>query len=100
MRANPIILLAEDHDDTRGVYSLILRHFGFQVEEASNGLAAVEIARSMRPSLVLMDIGLPVLDGGQASRLLKSDATTADIPLIAFSARVYSTADLGGHATF
>jgi len=100
MRANPIILLAEDHDDTRGVYSLILRHFGFQVEEATNGLAAVEIARSTQPSLVLMDIGLPVLDGWQASRMLKSDRATADIPLIAFSARVYSTADLGGRATF
>jgi len=100
MRANPIILLAEDHDDTRGVYSLILRHFGFQVEEATDGLAAVEIARSAKPSLVLMDIGLPVLDGWQASRMLKSDTTTADIPLIAFSVRVYSTADLGGRATF
>lgn len=100
MRANPIILLAEDHDDTRGVYSLILRHFGFQVEEATNGLAAVEIARSTQPSLVLMDIGLPVLDGWQASRMLKSDRATADIPLIAFSARVYSTADLEGRATF
>jgi two-component system cell cycle response regulator DivK len=100
MRPNPIILLAEDHDDTRGVYSLILRHFGFQVEEATNGLAAVEIARAVQPSLVLMDIGLPLLDGWQASRMLKSDTSTADIPLIAFSARVYSTADLGGRASF
>jgi CheY-like chemotaxis protein len=47
-----------------------------------------------------MDIGLPVLDGWQASRVLKSEPATAGIPLIAFSARVISTADLGGRATF
>jgi CheY-like chemotaxis protein len=99
MSTNPIILLAEDHEDTRGVYSLILRHFGFQVEEATNGRDAVEIARRTEPSLVLMDIGLPVLDGWQASQMLKSEPATAGIPLIAFSARVDSTADLDG-ATF
>lgn len=100
MGTNPVILLAEDNDDTRGVYSLILRHFGFEVAEATNGLEAVEVARDKQPSLVLMDIGLPVLDGWQASRMLKSEPTTADIPLIAFSARVDSTADLGGRASF
>lgn len=100
MGTNPIILLVEDNEDTRGVYSLILRHFGFEVAEATNGLDAVEVARERRPSLVLMDIGLPVLDGWQASRMLKSEPATAVIPLIAFSARVDSTADLGGRATF
>jgi CheY-like chemotaxis protein len=100
MDADPIILLAEDNEDTRGVYSLILRHFGFHVEEATTGLEAVEVARAIRPGLVLMDIGLPILDGWQASRILKSEPATADIPLIAFSARVDSTADLGDRATF
>lgn len=100
MGPNPIILLAEDNDDTRAVYSLILRHFGFEVAEAVTGVEAIEIARAKQPNLVLMDIGLPVLDGWQASRTLKSDPATAAIPLIAFSARVDSTADLGGRATF
>jgi two-component system cell cycle response regulator DivK len=100
MSANPIILLAEDNDDTRSVYSLILRHFGFEVAEAKTGLEAVEVARDKQPNLVLMDIGLPVLDGWQASRMLKSEPATAAIPVIAFSARVDSTADLGGRATF
>jgi CheY-like chemotaxis protein len=100
MGTNPVILLAEDNEDTRSVYSLILRHFGFEVQEAVTGLEAVEAARANQPSLVLMDIGLPVLDGWQASRMLKSDPSTASIPLIAFSARVDSAADLGGRATF
>jgi CheY-like chemotaxis protein len=96
-----LVVLAEDDDDTRRVYSLILRHFGYRVEEAVTGHEAVALTRSLRPSLVLMDIGLPGLDGFQASRLLKSDPATSGIPLIAFSARVDSTADLvGGAPTF
>jgi two-component system cell cycle response regulator DivK len=100
MRANPVILLAEDNEDTRRVYGMILRHFGYDVEEVTNGMDAVNAVRARQPSLVLMDIGLPCLDGWQASRLLKSDPATAAIPVIAFSARVDSAADLGGRATF
>jgi CheY-like chemotaxis protein len=99
-RPRAVVLLAEDNEDTRRVYGLILRHFGYQVEEASNGLDAVELAKAWRPNLVLMDIGLPGLDGWQASRILKSDPETQAIPLIAFSARVDSTADLAGRPTF
>jgi two-component system, cell cycle response regulator DivK len=100
MRSHPVIVLAEDNEDTRRVYGLILRHFGYVVEEAATGLDAVELVREKQPSLVLMDIGLPGLDGWQASRVLKANPLTSAIPLIAFSARVDSTADLGGRATF
>jgi CheY-like chemotaxis protein len=97
----PVIVIAEDHEDARRVYSLILRHFGYRVDEATNGVEAVALVRAVRPSLVLMDIGLPEMDGFQASRLLKSDPATSSIPLIAFSARIDSTADLvGGSPTF
>ena len=100
MRSHPVILLAEDNEDTRHVYGLILRHFGYIVEEATNGIEAVELVGQKLPSLVLMDIGLPGMDGFQASRILKSDPRTENVPLIAFSARVDSTADLGERATF
>ena len=96
----PLVLLAEDHDDTRRVYGLILRHFGYRVEEAANGYDAVELAKTWRPDLVLMDIGLPGMDGWQVSRILKSSPETSAVPLIAFSARVDSTADLAGRPTF
>lgn len=99
-RPRPVVLLAEDHEDTRRVYGLILRHFGYQVEEAANGLDAVKLVKTWRPNLVLMDIGLPGLDGWQASRILKSDPETHAIPLIAFSARVDSAADLAERPTF
>lgn len=96
----PIVLIAEDHEDTRRVYGLILRHFGYDVAEAATGEEAIEIARMRHPSLVLMDIGLPGIDGWQTGHILKSDPDTTHIPLIAFSARVDSTADLAGRATF
>jgi len=99
-RGHPIIVLAEDDEDTRVVYGLILRSVGYQVEDATRGDDAVALTRSLRPNLVLMDIGLPGLDGWQASRILKSDASTSAIPLIAFSACVDSTADLNRGATF
>lgn len=95
-RQRPVILLVEDNDDARRVYGLILRHFGYAVEETDNGRDAVELARSGHPDLVLMDIGLPGIDGWEASRLLKANPATARIPLIAFSARVDSTADITG----
>src|SRR5215467_3288037 len=99
-RPRPVILLAEDHEDTRRVYGLILRHFGFDVEEAATGEEAIAIARRCHPGLVLLDIGLPGIDGWQTGRILKADPDTTNIPLIAFSARVDSTADLMGRATF
>jgi two-component system, cell cycle response regulator DivK len=94
----PLVVLAEDDDDTRRVYGLILRHYGYDVADAMNGHDAVTAARSLRPDLVLMDIGLPGLDGWQASRILKSDPETGGIPIVAFSARISSTDDLVGQA--
>lgn len=99
-REAPVVLLAEDHEDTRRVYGLVLRHFGYNVAEATNGYDAVEMTRRWLPKLVLMDIGLPGLDGWQASRILKADPATTSIPLIAFSARVDSTEDLAERPTF
>lgn len=96
----PMILLVEDNDDTRSVYGLILRHYGYDVQEASDGHLALERARHLRPSLVLMDIGLPGLDGWQVSRILKNDPATRHIPIIAFSANVDSAADLAGRTSF
>lgn len=100
-RERPLVLLVEDNDDARRVYGLILRHYGYRVDETDNGTDAVSLAQRARPDLVLMDIGLPGIDGWEASRLLKANPSTARIPLIAFSARVDSTADIAaGSATF
>ena len=94
----PLVVLAEDDEDTRRVYGLILRHYGYDVADACTGEDAVTTIRQLHPDLVLMDIGLPGIDGWQASRILKADPLTLDIPLVAFSGRVNSTDDLAGRA--
>src|ERR1051325_338861 len=96
-----VIVLAEDDEDTRSVYGIILRHFGHQVVEARTGGQAVQAVRDFRPDLVLMDIGLPEMDGVEASRILKSDPATSSILLLAFSASVDTRADMRrGAASF
>jgi CheY-like chemotaxis protein len=90
----PLVVLAEDDDDTRRVYGLILRHYGYDVADAPTGEEAVAATRRLHPDIVLMDIGLPGIDGWEASQILKSDPLTLTIPLLAFSARVTSTDDL------
>ena len=92
----PLVVLAEDNDDCRHVYGLILRHFGYDVAEVSSGEEAIKATRLLQPKLVLMDIGLPGIDGWEAGALLKADPETSAVPLVAFSARISSTTDLVG----
>lgn len=80
------ILIVEDNDDTRIIYGTFLRAQGFAVHEASGGEAAVATAQAVIPDLVLMDIGLPQMDGVEATRLLKGNPVTATIPVLALSA--------------
>ena len=98
-RRRPLVVLAEDNEDTRHVYGLILRHFGYDVADAPTGEEAVSVTRLLHPDIVLMDIGLPGIDGWEASSQLKSDPETLTIPVVAFSARISSTTDLAGKST-
>lgn len=82
----PIILLVEDHDDNRKIYRTILVHSGFQVLEAQDGRSGIRIAREARPDLILMDVSIPHIDGWEATRILKADAETAHIPIVALTA--------------
>src|ERR687897_1395761 len=86
----PTILYVEDNEDN--VYMLVrrLRRHGFEVIVAGDGAQGVEAARRERPDLILMDLGLPVLDGWEAARRLKADAATCRIPVIALSAHAMS----------
>jgi two-component system cell cycle response regulator DivK len=88
------ILLVEDDDETRRGYSIMLRHAGFDVLEAANGQDAVRVALEDSPDLILMDMNLPMLDGWEAARRIKSDDRVGATPLLAFSASIDSVADL------
>ena len=80
------ILLVEDNEDNRAVYTTILRYYGFEVIEAPSAEEGIEVARQVLPALILMDIGLPGIDGWEATRRLKSDPATAHIPIVALTA--------------
>jgi len=89
--ASKTVLLVEDNEDNRTVYRTILEHFGYEVAEARNGEDGVRIAQESRPDLILMDISIPVIDGWEATRILKSGTDTAHIPIIALTAHALAT---------
>ena len=80
------ILLVEDNELNRDMLSRRLSRKGFDVQFAFDGQEAVEKAKALMPDLVLMDIGLPVIDGYDATRAIKSDEATKLIPVIALTA--------------
>ena len=80
------VLLVEDNEDNRIIYSTVLRHLGYEVLEAQDGVEAVELARSALPDLILMDISIPRMDGWEATRILRGDPRTHAIPIIALTA--------------
>jgi DNA-binding response OmpR family regulator len=79
------VLIVEDDPKIRQLLQRILET-DYEVLTADNGQEAVRLAKAMRPGLVLLDIGLPNLDGMNALRLLKMSAETADIPVVIESA--------------
>jgi CheY-like chemotaxis protein len=84
------VLLVEDNEDNRTIYSTVLRHLGYQVIEAQDGVQAVDLARSELPDLILMDISIPRIDGWEATRILRQDPSTQDIPIVALTAHALS----------
>ena len=82
----PTILVVEDNDASRDALARRLQRRGFEVVIAVDGQQAVSVARSARPDLILMDLGLPIIDGWEATRQLKADPATQHIPIIVLSA--------------
>ena len=80
------ILYVEDNDDNVYMLTRRLRRKGYDVAAAADGEQGIEMARASAPSLILMDLSLPVLDGWQAARRLKAAPETRHIPIIALSA--------------
>jgi two-component system cell cycle response regulator DivK len=80
------ILLVEDNEPSRDALSRRLARRGYAVQTAVDGGQAVTMAQSIVPDLILMDLGLPVLDGWEATRQIKAAATTRHIPIVVLSA--------------
>jgi two-component system, cell cycle response regulator DivK len=89
----PLVLIVDDYEDAREMYAEYLVFSGFRVAEARNGQEAVEQAFALRPSVILMDLSLPVMDGWEATRRLKEDPRTRSIPVVALTGHA-----LDGHS--
>ena len=85
------ILLADDDDVGRYVIATMLRRAGFSVRETSDGAQAVEMAVQHPPALALLDVKMPVMDGFEACRQLKSHERTRHVPVLLLSATFMDT---------
>jgi CheY-like chemotaxis protein len=79
------VLIVDDFADNRGMYVQFLTFLGYRVAEASNGVEAIERALELRPDVIVMDLSLPMMDGWQATRLLKQNPQTRGTPVIALT---------------
>ena len=83
-----MILVVDDTRDTRELFVEYLRMAGFQAEQAESGTEALHKAAMLRPAAIVMDLEMPEMDGWEATRRLKADDRTRDIPVVALSAHV------------
>ena len=90
--ARPRVLVAEDHEDTRQLLRLLLERGGFDVLEAADGEEAVRLAESARPDLVLLDGGLPRLDGLAVTRRVRERDAAPRVPIVFLSGRAEAVA--------
>jgi two-component system, cell cycle response regulator DivK len=86
----PKVLLVEDNEMNRDMLSRRLIRRGFEVVFAANGQQGVDLARSEKPDIILMDMSLPVMDGWEATRRIKADDTMRRIPVIGLTAHAMS----------
>ena len=85
-RGHTVVLVVEDNRMNRELAATILNAAGFTVLQAADAETGIALARSEQPNVILMDVGLPGVDGLAATRILKADAGTSAIPVIAVSA--------------
>ena len=81
------ILIADDDVETLRLIGLMLQRQGFEIAAATNGAQALEMSQTASPDLIILDVMMPDMDGYQVTRRLRQDASTADIPILMFTAK-------------
>ena len=90
----PLVLIVDDYDDNREMYSSYLEYAGLRVAEAVNGKEALAKTTELMPDLIVMDLSLPGMDGWTATRTLKTNTRTSAIPVIALTGNARSDASV------
>jgi len=85
---DPLILLVDDVADNIEVYTQFFVHRGWRTATASNGPEGLTSAAGLRPDVIVLDLGMPGMDGWEVARRLKADAATRSIPIIALTGHV------------
>src|SRR5215213_1454834 len=98
MPPNKLILIVEDNEDTRFVFSAILNYDGYRIVEAGNGSEGVASALAHVPDLIITDIDMPVMDGFAAARQIRADERTRHIPILVVTGNEF-TAEQQAEAT-
>jgi CheY-like chemotaxis protein len=88
----PLVLVVDDVVHGRALCAEYLELRGFRVATTGDGLGAVDLALALRPDVILMDLSMPVIDGWEATRLLKKNARTRAIPVVAMTAHLMDSA--------
>ncbi len=84
--SNWLVLVAEDEEDSAQVVSQILEHYGIQVYVARNGKKCLEALRETSPTLIVLDLAMPEMDGWQTLAAIRANPATAGIPVVAITA--------------
>lgn len=83
---NKTVLVVDDYPDFRKIISIVLKRYGYDIIEASDGYEAVEMAVEQHPDMILLDLAMPVLDGIEAVKAIRRHASLEDTPIVAISA--------------
>jgi CheY-like chemotaxis protein len=86
--SGPLILVIDDIEDNRDVYTQFLSHQGWRVATASDGEEGLSKAESFRPDIIILDLGLPKMDGWEVAKRLKNTPATSAIPIVALTGHV------------
>jgi two-component system, cell cycle response regulator DivK len=95
---SPRILLIEDNEHNRRIIRDLMTSVGYELVEAITGEDGVAMAEAHAPDLILMDIQLPDIDGYEATRRIRANATSRDIPIIAVTSYAFSGDDAKARA--
>jgi CheY-like chemotaxis protein len=84
--ARPVILIVDDFADALEMYEEYLQFEGYDVAIARNGYEAISVAKTNRPALIFMDVRMPGMTGAEALKMLRTEPSLCDVPVIAFTA--------------